>query len=47
MMADGACLYCHGDGMGPAQGWLLPCPHCDGTGGGLGYDDDGYDDEEE
>lgn len=42
---DDDCIYCHGDGMDPAASWLLPCPHCDGTGGELlGHDD--YDDDE-
>ena len=37
---DDECRYCHGDGMDPANDYLLPCPYCDGTGGQLGYEDD-------
>ena len=33
------CIYCHGDGMDPDCD-LLPCPYCDGTGGGLWHEDD-------
>lgn len=44
---DDECIYCDGDGMDPDNGFLLPCPYCDGTGGGIGYGDDGFDDEEE
>ncbi len=43
---DDDCIYCDGDGMDPAASWLLPCPHCDGTGGELGHDDDECDDDE-
>lgn len=43
---DDDCIYCHGEGMDPASGWLLPCPYCDGTGGTLGYGDDEYGDDE-
>ena len=44
---DDECIYCHGEGMDPDCD-LLPCPYCDGTGGGLGYgyEDYGYEDED-
>lgn len=31
-MMEGQCLYCDGDGMDPYADYLLPCPHCAGTG---------------
>lgn len=34
------CEYCKGEGMDPYIDYLLPCPECDGSGGGLGYDED-------
>lgn len=37
---DDDCIYCRGEGMDPASDYLLPCPHCDGTGGSIGYADD-------
>ena len=27
-MPDDVCLHCHGDGMDPYCGYLLPCPDC-------------------
>ncbi len=43
---DDECRYCHGDGMDPANDYLLPCPYCDGAGWQLGYEDDAEDEDD-